>query len=84
MLVLDLEPGEAIAGGSVFYDYRDEKAYCDREAKRIKAISCTVVRDDDWEANDRVVMAVRRRTDHGDMVAAINDKDSTFNYAVGY
>ncbi|VDO35120.1 unnamed protein product, partial [Heligmosomoides polygyrus] len=33
MLVLDLEPGEAIAGGSVFYDYRDEKAYCDREAK---------------------------------------------------
>ncbi|WKX95801.1 hypothetical protein Q1695_012336 [Nippostrongylus brasiliensis] len=84
MLLLDLGPGEAICCPSAFYDYRDGQVYCDEDVKRWKSIPCKVIPKDDLEAQDRVIMAVRKRNNQTRLIAATDSRDRSFNYAVGY
>ncbi|KIH50559.1 hypothetical protein ANCDUO_19362 [Ancylostoma duodenale] len=91
MLLLDEDPGTAVcASPSIYYDYRDGQYHCDGSAeflgglKKEFGIDCMDVPHGDNKANDRIVMAARRRVSDGDVVAAMHDADSNFNYAVGY
>ncbi|RCN48132.1 hypothetical protein ANCCAN_05817 [Ancylostoma caninum] len=91
MLLLDEDPGTAVCSSpSIYYDYRDRQYHCDSSIefldglKQKFGIDCVDVPHGDHQANDRIVMAARHRVSDGDVVAALHDADSSFNYAVGY
>ncbi|KAK5975378.1 hypothetical protein GCK32_021656 [Trichostrongylus colubriformis] len=82
MLWFDEDPGAAVCASSVFHDYRNGICYCDKRCEQ--RLGCATVESGDLEAQDRIAMAIRRRSLNGDLIAATDDRDPDFNYAVGY
>ncbi|KAK6026367.1 hypothetical protein OSTOST_07689 [Ostertagia ostertagi] len=83
MLWLDEDPGAAVCASSLYHDYRDGHCYCDNKCEHAE-LGCSRVPEGDLEAQDRIVMAIRRRSANGDLTAAVDYRDPDFNYAVGY
>ncbi|KAK6054279.1 hypothetical protein COOONC_08216 [Cooperia oncophora] len=82
MLWLDEDPGTAACASSLYHDYRDGHCYCDKGCQH--GPGCTTTPPRDLEAQDRIVMAIKRRSANSALVAATDDRDPDFNYAVGY
>uniref|UniRef100_A0A1I7XVD0 ACT domain-containing protein n=1 Tax=Heterorhabditis bacteriophora TaxID=37862 RepID=A0A1I7XVD0_HETBA len=95
MFFFDEDPGKAIHSPAAFWDVRDGNFYCENdtddarnlfdEVRKVHGIECRNISSNDFAANDRITMAVRKKPGRKRAIKAAVDRRSVdFNYAVGY
>uniref|UniRef100_W6NDR4 Anoctamin n=1 Tax=Haemonchus contortus TaxID=6289 RepID=W6NDR4_HAECO len=91
MLLFDERPGAAINANASFYDFEQNKFYCEnqdkdflKELKSYGIEECLPVDPTNIPHIDRIAMAARRRPPNGRIVAAVDRRSFDFNYAAGF
>ncbi|KAL6730043.1 hypothetical protein Aduo_001039 [Ancylostoma duodenale] len=96
MLLLKESVDDAVVAPSAFYDIRNGNFVCDskKHAELLYKhynLLCELVRKDDIEANDRVVMAAQFQLSENELhsyvqaaMGDLNQDTSDYNHPVGY